>query len=435
MNQGDIGRVVWIGAAVAILTNGPSVYFSQHVANDVLSFETAWFLYPFMLVAGTGFYLLFSWRKSLPVWHPAIALTFTTGCWLIVTSFTSVLPTLAPLRVAVTCGVLAFGVWAGASQSRHCLAIGVHLGAALPVVASAIAVAFWPDIAVTGPDQFGFDPGYYQGVFANRNSLGPVAMLVVLTTPVAAAEVRRRGWPRSGIAALAITFGSSCWMIVGARSSTAIAAGAVGVAAAFVVVLASRLLRGRLPSISVGLAAATTTGLALVLAFVNLERLMTAFGGEATLTNRRVVWRSVRTLIADRPAAGYGFWSAWESPDFIGDGTNGTLPPGYGSAHNSVLEMGLAAGIPGAAMFAALLVGTITVVTIAVWRSPSIATWTWAAVGVFLALENMMESFVLFYSYNFVLLAAIMSSHLYRNADSSEPSPAVTPSTLEESNL
>ena len=41
-----------------------------------------------------------------------------------------------------------------------------------------------------------------------------------------------------------------------------------------------------------------------------------------------------------------------------------------------------------------------------VWRDPSPDAWLWAAVVAFLLVENVTESFVLWFSYNWVLVMA-----------------------------
>ena len=40
------------------------------------------------------------------------------------------------------------------------------------------------------------------------------------------------------------------------------------------------------------------------------------------------------------------------------------------------------------------------------WREPGPEAWTWGALVVFLVVENVTESFVLWFSYNWVLLIA-----------------------------
>ena len=58
--------------------------------------------------------------------------------------------------------------------------------------------------------------------------------------------------------------------------------------------------------------------------------------------------------------------------------------------------------MPFLVVVALALQGTIA----AAWRTPSVASWTWLALVLFLVIENLTESFVLWFSYNWVLLMA-----------------------------
>ena len=75
-----------------------------------------------------------------------------------------------------------------------------------------------------------------------------------------------------------------------------------------------------------------------------------------------------------------------------------------GSAHNSLVETALGLGILGAAPFVMLVVLAAINAGRGLWLRPSADTATWAALTVFVLLENVTESFVLWFSHIWVLL-------------------------------
>ncbi|MYB87718.1 MAG: hypothetical protein F4X85_10995 [Acidimicrobiaceae bacterium] len=77
-----------------------------------------------------------------------------------------------------------------------------------------------------------------------------------------------------------------------------------------------------------------------------------------------------------------------------------------GSAHNSLVEVGLGLGLLGAVPFAVIVVLAARNAGLALWRRPGTDTWMWAALVAFLLVENVTESFVLWFSYSWVLLMA-----------------------------
>ena len=77
-----------------------------------------------------------------------------------------------------------------------------------------------------------------------------------------------------------------------------------------------------------------------------------------------------------------------------------------GSAHNSLMEVGLGLGLLGLAPFVVIVSLAARNAMLQVWRDPSPDTWLWAAVVAFLLVENVTESFVLWFSYNWVLIMA-----------------------------
>ena len=77
-----------------------------------------------------------------------------------------------------------------------------------------------------------------------------------------------------------------------------------------------------------------------------------------------------------------------------------------GSAHGSVPELLLGTGAIGLALWLIVVGVAVAGVGRAVWREPGVESWMWAAIVGMLVVENLTESFVLWFSYNWILLIA-----------------------------
>ena len=77
-----------------------------------------------------------------------------------------------------------------------------------------------------------------------------------------------------------------------------------------------------------------------------------------------------------------------------------------GSAHNSLMEVALGLGLIGTVPFAVIVVLAARNAALHLWRKPGADSWMWAAVVGFALVENVTESFVLWFSYVWVLLMA-----------------------------
>ena len=77
-----------------------------------------------------------------------------------------------------------------------------------------------------------------------------------------------------------------------------------------------------------------------------------------------------------------------------------------GSAHNSLMEVALGLGLIGTVPFVVIVVLAARNAGLHLWRRPGADSWMWAAVIGFALVENVTESFVLWFSYIWVLLMA-----------------------------
>ena len=137
------------------------------------------------------------------------------------------------------------------------------------------------------------------------------------------------------------------------------------------------------------------------------ERDPVAVGGvarywdESTLVQRRTIWDLVGEYISDDPFLGQGWEAFWHTPALH---TDELLT--RGSAHSTIVELLLGVGVLGLLLWL-IVAGTAVIgVGVRLWRDPDVEAWLWAAVVTFLLVENLTESFVLWFSYNWVLLTA-----------------------------
>ncbi len=276
------------------------------------------------------------------------------------------------------------------------------LMAAAAVGASLLALAAAPNQA--------FDiRGYWRGVYITRNSLAPLAALgllvgirYLLARPRAGADGpdRPAAWrssywrARAAGAALGVV---SLVVLIGAGSRTAWLAlvGALAVSALGRAYPSMRRRFGARAAIG-AVASAAAAGVA------GLVAVTAALWQEPTFAERREIWGLVWDRIVDRPLAGHGFFAFWDVPEL----TEAHELLLLGSAHNSALEVLLGTGLIGLAPFAVIAAAAALNAGRDLVRNPGADTWLWAAVVAFALFENASESFVLWFSYNWVIVMA-----------------------------
>ncbi len=399
----DVGLVrmtfVLVAAAgVTITSLAPSIVVGVHRLHKPLSFETWILSYPLTAVGLVGVILLWSSLSRRPIrsWPWAIWPLALLVLWSLLSVWWSVSPELTSSRALTAVGIAAFGVWFGYELRFDEQLLALALFSAAASLGSYVLIIWWPGHGrnVSGRSE-------WQGVFAGPNSLGPAAVIGIVAAIGIAVRYRRRVIvAMSSIAALA-----NLVLLQKSASVTAVAALLVG-AAAIVVVLLVRSIRargvaGRVVGPTIALVGAA--GSAVVATHVG--SVASFFGQDPTLASRTLIWSDVRQFISDRPVKGYGYWAFWENLDYAGP-TYERIGNGYGSAHNSFLEMGIGLGFVGVALFGLLVAAGVVAVSVRVWRFSDTASIWWAVVLAVVLTEHLMESFVLWHSYVWVLLIA-----------------------------
>jgi len=325
-----------------------------------------------------------------PLSRPALAAIVWYSAAAVASSLWSVYPGATLWRSVVYLGLILLAV-ALASLTDDELSTVLVLLASVAVVGSLAVIVLHHDV---GTDR----DGNWIGLYTNRNSLAPLAALGViaglhwlLPRPMPASRYQRL-WGALLVAASLVT-------LVGAGSRTAwlALAAALALASAFGVLAgASRLrtwspLKTRAAAVGGGLLA-VGVGVAVVVAAWDVS----------TFSQRRTIWGLVWDRVLERPWGGYGFFAFWEVPEQVAE----HLLLQRGSAHNSLVETALGLGVAGTAPFVMIVVLAAVNAGRGLWVRPSAGTGMWAAVTVFVLLENVTESFVLWFSHIWVLLLA-----------------------------
>ena len=380
-------RVAPIATVVIVLTNGPVFLFSKSVVDRSGDWEdpAEW---PFFAAAAVASAALAVTGRSpaepLTGSQKAAAAAVATYSLLAVASaLWSVHPFATAWRAAVYVG-LGLLAWVVARLEADDLAAVLFSVAGAAVVGSAMLVVLRPDL--------GLDPNdNWEGLYTHRNSLAPVAAIGVLVGIRYLATGGR--WSRvAGSALAALSVGA----MAGAGSRTAWIGLLIAVAVATAAVgfhwIRSRW--GATAAIS-SLAAAAALGAGGALAA------LAALWDDPTFSQRRTMWSLVWDRVYQRPLGGYGFYAFWEEIELL---DHALLR--RGSAHNSLMEVALGLGLIGTVPFLVIVVLAARNAGLQLWRRPGADSWMWAAVVGFVLVENVTESFVLWFSYIWVLLMA-----------------------------
>ncbi|MCY3616966.1 MAG: O-antigen ligase family protein [Acidimicrobiaceae bacterium] len=387
-----------------MFTNGPLLLFSKHVLDRTGRWEdhAVWPVLAAAAICGAALaarrVLGAAGRQQARSSRVAAG---AVGCFTLAalaSTLWSVDPAATAWRSSVYVG-MALLAWAIAGFDHDEAAAVVATVAGAAVAASLLLVWLRPDLGL-------HSDGSWKGVYTNRNSLGPLAAVGILVS--VRYLLAFRGWPRvvaAGGAAAAIA------ALVGAGSRTAWISLAVGATAATVI--------GSHPWLSKRCSAAaarTATAAATALATSVMVAAVAAQWDVPTFGQRREMWGLVWDRIVQRPLLGHGFFTFWDIEEL----TQHVLLR-RGSAHNSLVEVGLGLGLLGAVPFTVIVLLAAGNAGSALWRRPGPDTWFGAALVAFLIVENLTESFILWFSYSWVLL---MAASLRPSPAAAEPLPA-----------
>lgn len=378
--------VLLVALGLLITMNGPGFYLQFRVLDHPWDWEgpVVRELFLALGVAATLAVVLAAADGRRPaVSRPGAVAVGGFTAWIVATSLWSVAPEVTRGRSLVYVGLACFAV----------VLAGLDLDDRRRALAGALVVVLVASLlAVLVSESIGRDfNGDWRGIFTNRNSLAPLAGLAILVGGGAAIERRGRG--RIGPLALVAL---AALLMVGSASRTAWLA-VVAAAGAGAVVVATRRAR-----VHWGVRASVVGAGTALVGFAAVAAVVARMWGEPTFAQRRTIWRLVWDQVGERPVLGHGWFTMWTQPEF----TSAHELLGRGSAHNGLMDVWLGAGVIGVVGFVAVVGLALGKAAAAAWSAPDARTGTWLAVVAFLVIENITESFVLWYSYNWVLLMA-----------------------------
>ena len=200
--------------------------------------------------------------------------------------------------------------------------------------------------------------GDLAGVYFNRNSLGPVAVLAAATSAMLAVNLVRRGRPVGGVLLSAAAIGDlAIWWRTDSLTPAAALLGAAMVVGLFALLVPGRAAAARR-------LAGGVICVALVVLTVTFVAAWTRVTGElhrtTTLSGRTIIWDVVSDFVGQRPVQGWGFMAVWTQQSMF----EALWYRGHVvyEAHSGYLEVLIGAGLLG---FVALL-GAIGVT---LWRA------------------------------------------------------------------
>ena len=263
--------------------------------------------------------------------------------------------------------------------------------------------------------------GNWTGIYFNRNSLGPVAMLGIITgCAVVVALLRSRGTPyRIHLALTAVVLVTLDVVVyIRSGSSTSIAAATASILACFVWVVVGRWQRvTQAPLAAVQrVVFPAFVGFTLLVAWVGFryQTVIVGWFGKADFFNgRSALWHYSWTGFLERPLIGWGWRAAWSTPEFLKRDLWWTIGDASWS-HNGFLEVLLGGGIVGGLLFAIFvlwagynIVGTVVSIPSESWR---------VAMAMFVLVACTQEVFIIGNHFLWLMLVAVLTPKTSRQS-------------------
>ena len=381
-DAGDVReRVIWSATVLALIgaTRAPVYRVRLEMGSvpgdpiDDTRIQLIWCgLYVLVVVAAWP-----AWRK---LWQQARAVAWSGAAFCAVLALSGVW-SLRAERTLEQVGMLGLGmaaaVLAGASLSPRRLAWAAWTAMSVCVIGSVWAhVRDW---------NFTVDPkGNFVGWYFNRNALGPVAALAVLS---AVLLVWRgvQGRRAVGVASMGVVSAAVWWRTGSLTPLVAVIGALLAVGFAGAWARGSADVRRRLRWVGVGVP------IVLVVMVFARSTINAWFGRSATFSGRTELWSEILESWTRRPWGGYGFMAVW----FDDDLRVRLLERGRDlyEAHSGYLEVLIGAGVLGAFALGWLL----WVIVSGIVRSVPSGSWAsqwWVATTAFTMLMNTGETFV-----------------------------------------
>lgn len=336
-----------------------------------------------------------------------LAPTLAFTAWVVASSVWTLSPSRTPMEAVLMAVLVVAALWFGYAVDLTVQVRVLYLVLHLLVVGSFVVAEYRPT--------WGVDPyGSWQGMFANRNTLGPIATLAILVSFAQASFCRRN---RTRVLVL-IPIAVDAYVANQAGSVTAWLALAVGlVAAAGVMVVIRARQRGMsrraLTTVGVGAGVGLMVGLPALMYGVG------RLGRGSTYSGRRLVWEFIVDESMSRPFHGYGFASFWDHPELIAD-FDARTGGWWGSGHSTFFDTLLWCGIVGLVLLVAAVVTRFIAVIAASSKVPGRVTVVQSALLSFMIVENVAESMIGYHALFWFLLVATVGDVRFVGGRSSD---------------
>lgn len=308
------------------------------------------------------------------------------------------------LSLAITAGA---GLYLGSRFSSRHLVVIVSTAMQLGVLLSYLAVKrLWTE-SLDGE-------GDWTGIYFNRNSLGPVAMLGLITGCAIALSLwrsRRKPFHLHVLALVCVLIVLDVVVYVRSGSSTSLGAAVVAaLASATWVVIGRWHTKTGAPLEAIQrVAYPTFVALTLLIAWVGFRyqsAIVGLFGKADFFNGRSALWHYSWTGFLERPIIGWGWRAAWSTPEFLKRDLWWTTA-GASWSHNAFLEILLGGGLIGGVLFASyvLWAGQRTIATVV-----SIPSESWrVGMAMFVLVACTQEVFIIGHHFLWLLFIAVLT--------------------------
>lgn len=233
--------------------------------------------------------------------------------------------------------------------------------------------------------------GDLAGIYFNRNSLGPVALLGAVSSVVLAVAIVQYRSGRYIAVVLGVVFAidASVWWRSGSLTPLFSVVGAT-----VVVVIVMLFVPGssQRPRRGLGVALGSIAVVGLVGVAAAWSRFADAFGRSTTLSGRTTIWDVVMDFVADRPVQGWGFLAIWRQPEILIALTERDRL--VYEAHSGYLEVLLGAGVVGFVALLAVVGVVVARSASAMYSNQNVFTLFAFWLVVYAALVNLGETYV-----------------------------------------
>jgi exopolysaccharide production protein ExoQ len=340
---------------------------------------------------------------------PLIVLTVFLGWMLISLIWTNLsrYVLIDALALAISAGAgLYVGSRFSSRQIVQLVMVAMQFGVTLSLIA---AVQSWSESIDA--------EGNWTGIYFNRNSLGPVAMIALVTGLIVMVSLWRAGkTPSRIVSALVFVVLLPADVVVYVKSGSGTSFGAVvaaTVAALIWITIGKWYRRTDAPLKAIQqIVFPSFVCFSLLAAWIGFryqDQIVRLFGKSDSFSGRSALWHFSWTGFLDRPVLGWGWRAAWSTPEFLKRDKWWTTS-GATWSHNAYLEILLGGGIIGGLLFSVFVLWAGTRIMKLVVSDP-FEIWR-IGMSVFVLVASTQEVFVIGNHFLWLLLVAVLTPPL-----------------------